>query len=99
MVRMLVIRRAVITSTKKSYSGQKKVPLCKPFTICTTTEHVIDIAGPYYANQNDVEIIKNLIKRYKDPYSLNQLMIKGNKLFLNRGFRDAKDALESNLLY
>ena len=46
---------------RKSYSGQKKVPLCKPFTNCTTTGRVLDIAGPFYTNQNGVEILKNLI--------------------------------------
>ena len=48
---------------QKSYSGQKKVPFCKHFTIGITTGPVrIDMAGPFYANQNDAEIIKNLIK-------------------------------------
>ena len=43
---------------RQSYSGQKKVPLCKPFTIYTTTRRVLDIAGPFNMNQNDAEIIK-----------------------------------------
>ena len=52
---------------RKSYSGQKKVLLCKPFTICTTTGRVLDMAGPFYANHSDAGIIKNLIE---DPYGL-----------------------------
>lgn len=35
---------------RKSYSGQKKVPLTKPFTICTTNGLIVGIMGPYYAN-------------------------------------------------
>ena len=41
---------------RKSYSGQEKVPLCKPFTISATTGRALDMAGPFYANQNDDEI-------------------------------------------
>ena len=47
---------------------------------------------PFYANKNDAEIIKNLIE---DPHCLCQLLNKGDRLFLGRGFRDAKDVLES----
>ncbi|XP_036143574.1 uncharacterized protein LOC118645866 isoform X2 [Monomorium pharaonis] len=52
---------------KKSFSGQKKVPLCKPFTICTTDGYIVDMLGPYLANQNDAEILKNIIQ---DPNGL-----------------------------
>ena len=45
----------------KSYSGQKKVPLCKPFTICTTDGLIVDMLGPYLANQNDAEILKSVL--------------------------------------
>ncbi|EZA55469.1 hypothetical protein X777_04750 [Ooceraea biroi] len=38
---------------RKSFSGQKKVPLCKPFTLCTTDGYIVDMLGPYFANQND----------------------------------------------
>jgi len=31
---------------RKSFSGQKKVPLCKPFTICATDGYIIDMLGP-----------------------------------------------------
>lgn len=44
---------------RKSYYGQKKVPLCKPFTICTTNGFVIDMLGPYTANMNDAEIMSH----------------------------------------
>lgn len=47
---------------RKSFSGQKKVHLCKPFTICTTDGYVMDILGSYLANQNDAEILKTIIE-------------------------------------
>ena len=50
------------------------------------------MAGPFYANLNDAEIIKNLIE---DPHGLCQLLNESDKLFLDRGSRDAKDMLES----
>ena len=77
---------------QKSYSGQKKVPICKHFTICTTTRRVPDMAGPFFANENDAEIIKILIE---DPHGSCQLLNEGDKLFLDRNLRDAKDILES----
>jgi hypothetical protein len=46
---------------RKSYSGQKKVPLCKPFTICTTNGFVLDMLGPYEANLNDAQILKYVL--------------------------------------
>ena len=50
------------------------------------------MAGPFYANLNDAEIIKNLIE---DPHGLCQLLNESDKLFLDRGSRDAKDVLKS----
>ena len=49
------------------------------------------MAGPFYANQNDAEIIKNL---NEDLHGLCQLLNGGDKLFLDRGFQDAKYVLE-----
>lgn len=46
---------------RKSFSGQKKVSLCKPFTICTTNEYIVDMLGPYHANLNDATIMKEII--------------------------------------
>lgn len=43
---------------RKSFSGQKKVTLCKPFTICTTDDFVVDMLGPYIVNENNAEILK-----------------------------------------
>ena len=56
---------------RKSSSAQKKVPFCKPFTICTTDGYVVDIFGPYPLNQNDADIMKIIIK---DPNGLYQFL-------------------------
>ncbi|XP_058810427.1 uncharacterized protein LOC131675459 [Phymastichus coffea] len=70
---------------RKSYSGQKKAPLCKPFTICTTNGYIVDMLGPYYANVNDAKILEDI---FNDPEGLVTLLRPGDKFFLDRGFRD-----------
>ncbi|XP_044586031.1 uncharacterized protein LOC123266063 [Cotesia glomerata] len=76
---------------RKSYSGQKKVPLCKPFTICTTNGFVIDMLGPYTANMNDAEIMRIILS---DPNGLIKLLKKGDIIVVDRGFRDVIVYLE-----
>jgi len=76
---------------RKTYSGQKKVPLCKPFTICTTDGYVIDMLGPYPANLNDAEILRSLLQ---DSNALCKLLKQNDIIVLDRGFRDVKDELE-----
>ncbi|EZA62212.1 hypothetical protein X777_05151 [Ooceraea biroi] len=76
---------------RKSFSGQKKVPLCKPFTLCTTDGYIIDMLGPYNANLNDAEILKSILNI---PNSLPKLLQKGDIFILDRGFRDVKPLLE-----
>ncbi|XP_025267723.1 uncharacterized protein LOC112639073 [Camponotus floridanus] len=78
---------------RKSFSGQKKVPLCKPFTLCTTDGYIVDMLGPYLANQNDAEILKSVIE---DPNSLRKFLKEGDIFVLDRGFRDIKDILEKD---
>lgn len=72
---------------RKSFSGQKKVPLCKPFTICTTDGYVVDMLGPYLANHNDAEILKTIIE---DANGLCKFLEKDYVFVLDRGFRDVK---------
>ncbi|KAK0070837.1 hypothetical protein PV326_002025 [Microctonus aethiopoides] len=76
---------------RKSYSGQKKVPLCKPFKICTTNGFVIDMLGPYTANMNDAEIMKIVLN---DPNGLIKLLKKDDIIVVDRGFRDIVKYLE-----
>lgn len=76
---------------RKSYSGQKKVPLCKPFTICTTNGYIVDIMGPYYATQNDALIMKEIMS---DDNGLVQILNEGDLFFVDRGFRDVASFLE-----
>lgn len=76
---------------RKSFSGQKKVPLCKPFTICTTDGYVVDMLGPYPANVNDAEILKTLLQ---GSNSLFKLWKEDDYAVLDRGFRDVKAEME-----
>lgn len=76
---------------RKAYSGQKKTPLCKPFTICTSNGFVIDLEGPFEANLNDAEILRLLLG---DPNGLITILKKGDVFILDRGFRDVVPFLE-----
>ncbi|XP_063620645.1 uncharacterized protein LOC134793052 [Cydia splendana] len=76
---------------KKSYSGQKKTPLCKPFTICTTDGYVIDMVGPFNANLNDASIMKKIMS---DKNGLSKLLKPGDIVVVDRGFRDIVNDLE-----
>ncbi|XP_015125200.1 uncharacterized protein LOC107046987 [Diachasma alloeum] len=76
---------------RKSYSGQKKAPLCKPFTICTSNGYVVEMEGPFYANQNDAEIMKILLEK---PDGLQRIMKPGDICVVDRGFRDVVKELE-----
>lgn len=77
---------------RRSYSGQKKKPLCKPFTVCTTTGYIVDTFGPFSANMNDAAIMENI---FKDPTGLRTLMRPGDICIVDRGFRDVVKQLEA----
>lgn len=77
---------------RKSFSGQKKTALCKPFTICTTDGHIVDMLGPYDANMNDAQIMIHILT---DPNGLCKLLQPGDIFVLDRGFRDVVDLIKS----
>ena len=74
-----------------SFLGQKKVPLCKHFTIFMTNEYIIDAPRPFYATQNDVKIMKIV---FSDSHGIKTLGQKGDIFIIDRGFRDVKMYLE-----
>lgn len=77
---------------RKSFSGQKKMNLCKPFTICTTNGYIIDFAGPFYGTQNDASILKLVLQ---DITGLQTLLLPNDIFIVDRGFRDSVDFLRS----
>lgn len=76
---------------RKSYSGHKKVPLCKPFTICTTDGFVVDLPGPFLATENDAKIMEKVIS---NPNGIACIMEPGDVCIVDRGFRDVVSFLE-----
>jgi len=64
---------------RKSFLGQKRVPLCKSFIICAIDKYIVDLLGLYLANQNDTEILKNIVQ---DPNGLCCYVVKMILLFL-----------------
>lgn len=88
---------------RRSYSGQKKKPLCKPFTIVTTNGYIIETLGPFSANLNDASIMDLVLN---DPNGLRSILKAGDICVVDRGFRDVKEKLsnmgkfsEDNLIY
>lgn len=78
---------------RRSYSGHKKLPLCKPFTICTTNGLVVDVLGPFYSKENDAKILRQVLDETNSD--LRALMCEENDVFvLDRGFRDVQSYLE-----
>lgn len=77
---------------RRSYSGQKKTNLCKPFTICLTDGFVLDLPGPFQGTMNDATILKRVLD---DREGISSLLRKGDIFIVDRGFRDVKDLLES----
>lgn len=76
---------------RKSFSGQKKAPLCKPFTICSSDGYIIDIAGPFLATENDAVIMKKVMS---NPTGLSSILQRKDIFVLDRGFRDIVSFLE-----
>ena len=90
---MPAIRKAVTMSTSENLiRDKKKCSLMQAFYYLynnrTSTRHGRAILCESEWRWN----YKNLIE---DPHGLCQLFNEGGKLFLDRGFRDAKDVLES----
>ena len=63
----------------KTYSGQKKDSLFKPFIICCADGYIIDCYGPFPANDNDSKILNYVIETDED---LKKLLIPNKTLFL-----------------
>ena len=85
-------KRANNVYQRKSFSGQKKIPLCKPFTISTTNGFLIDLPGPFEGNLNDAQILERVID---DLNGISSFLKEVDKFILDRGFRDVKDLLKA----
>lgn len=79
------------TYQRKSYSGQKKTSLCKPFTITTTDGYIIDVPGPFLATKNDAQILDYLLSVEN---GLSTILKEGDIFILDRGFRDIVSTLK-----
>jgi DNA-dependent RNA polymerase auxiliary subunit epsilon len=77
---------------RKSFSMHKHRPLFKPFLGCFADGYIIDIVGPFEANVSDSTIMKDLF--FHDT-PLTKLFRAGDTFVLDRGFRDAREFMES----
>lgn len=79
-----------------TYSDQKKRHFLRPMTICTADGRIVDIYGPYFATNNDANILINVLEENPDLLSL----LKPNDVFiLDRGFRDCVQILKQKYHY
>jgi hypothetical protein len=78
-----------------SYSVQKSDNLIKPFVITCSDDYIIDVYGPFKANQNDANIFEYLLNNDID---LNRLIRKIDIIVIDRGFRDNYDFLKKNFI-
>lgn len=67
------------------YSGQKNRHLFKIMKFVAVDGTIIDVFGPFPANQNDAEILKIILERSSFKNIFNPLDV----LLVDRGFRDA----------
>lgn len=79
------------TFQRKTYSGQKKRHLVKPFVVCATNGEIVDVNGLYPGTENDAKILNDVLENHK----LNELVKKGDILLLDRSFRDSDKALKA----
>jgi hypothetical protein len=63
----------------KTYSGQKKDSLFKPFIICCADGYIVDCYGPFAANDNDSKILNYIIDTDDD---LQRILVPSKTLFL-----------------
>ena len=75
---------------RKTYSGQKKRHLVKPFVICATDGYIVDVFGPYAATDNDAIILSDIMEKEKRPDvgNFDEILLDGDLFLLDRGFRD-----------
>lgn len=76
---------------RKSYSGQKKCHLAKPFTICMPDGYIVDVLGPFHGIVNDAQILKHLLQMDNE---FNDLIQANDVFVLDRGFRDVVSSLK-----
>ena len=77
---------------RKSYSGQKKTSLCKPFTICTTNGYIVDTVGPFNGTMNDATIMKIVLQ---DPSGISTLLRPGDSALSTVAFRDVVEYMQN----
>lgn len=76
---------------RQSYSVHKSKPLCKPFIACTTDGYIIDVWGSFTAASSDGKILPHI---YNDDKDFKKLLRNGDKLILDRGFRDCVEMMK-----
>src|SRR5436190_7849482 len=89
---MLVIKKVPIMSIRKNRILDKKKFHCVNRSRFAQRMDVVDMLGPYYANQNNATIMRDIIGNHD---GMCNLLEPGDAFVVDRGFRDVKEYLES----
>jgi hypothetical protein len=68
-----------------TYSDQKKRHFVRPMTLCSSDGRIIDLYSPYFAVNNDAQIILDVLKNNKN---ITELIKPGDVMIFDRGFKD-----------
>lgn len=79
---------------RKLYSGQKHRHLFKIMKIVSVDGSIIDVVGPFSANQNDATILRIVFEKT----AIEQIFNAGDVILVDRGFRDCVNFLKSKNL-
>jgi hypothetical protein len=89
---IVTVKKAQITHFNEKHGARiKGRHLVKPFVICTTDGHILDIYGLFEATTNDASILSTILSEDK---SLSALLKENDIFLLDRGFRDCLKELE-----
>lgn len=78
---------------KSSYCGQKKRNYLKFMSIVLPDGYVVDTIGPFYGNENDASITKQIMN---SVHEIKLWLTDDDILIVDRGFRDVLGLLKSN---
>lgn len=81
------------TFQRMCYSMHKSRPHVKPMVCLAPNGFIIDVIGPYPANQNDAEVLQHILNNMPVVSSKFQ---RDDIFVVDRGFRDATSYLKNN---
>lgn len=82
------------TFQKRTFTDQKKRNLVRPLVFVTTSGHILHVAHPYLARNNDAIAFRHFLTT-SEGKAFRELMGDQGVILADRGFRDVSDFLTS----